>query len=140
MASESELRQALEQHLAALPGLPPVAWENIDFEQDGAAFLKANYLPAESIAVGVEQGGSDVLAGIFQITVCAPKGDGWAQAAALVDTIRLHFQRGSVLTAGATRVALHKVWSNSPILSTSGNTGAGDNYYRVPVSVRVRGL
>lgn len=140
MPAESELRQAIEERLAVLPGLPPVAWEGIDFDQDGDTYFKADYLPAESIAVGINVGGSDVLAGIFQITVCTPKGNGWGEASGWVDTLRGHFARGTVLTAGGTRVAIHKVWSNSPILSTSGNTGAGDNYFRIPVSIRVRGL
>ncbi len=130
--SETELRTALDTHLKNMSGRPPVDWENVGFDQDKQIYLSQILIPAEDITVGMGSAGSNVLAGIYQITINIPKGKGKAGHVAELERIKARFPRSTSITSGSTRVAIHKVWANSAIQD--------DNYYRVPVSVRYRGL
>ena len=132
MASELELIAGLNTRLNTLPDSPPVAWENVKYSPDGENYLEQRYLAAEGFTVGVSQGGADVLAGIYQITVNTKKSRGLAESATLVEAIRAHFARSSTLTQGDTRIVIHKVWSGAAL--------PDEVYYKVPVSVRVRGV
>lgn len=132
MATETELRTALDNHLDTMVGAPPIDWDNVGLGQDAQIFLSQNLLPAGDITVGVEQGGSDVLAGIYQIVINVPKGDGKARHVAELERIKARFARSSSIVSGSTRVVFHKVWANSALTD--------ENYYRVPVSVRYRAV
>ena len=132
MATETELRAALDGHLAVMPGAPAIDWDNVGLDQDQQTYLSQNLLPAEDVAVGVEVGGSDVLAGIYQIIINVPKGTGKAGHVAELERIKAHFVRSSSLTEGSTRVVLHKIWANGAVTD--------DTHYRVPVSIRYRGV
>ena len=130
MVTDAELRAALDGHLNSMLDKPPIDWDNVGLTQDGGLYLSQNLLPTETITVGIEVGGSDVLAGIYQITVNAPKGAGKAVYSAEIDRIKAHFVRSSTISAGSGRIAIHKVWSNNAIPDAT--------YYRVPVSIRYR--
>lgn len=132
MATETELRTALDEHLDNMPGRPPVDWDNVGLDQTPTIYLSQNLLPAEGDTVGRDVGGSDVLAGLYQIIISVPKGKGKAGHVAELERIKAHFVRSSSLIEGSTRVVLSKVWANSAI--------ADETHYRVPVSIRYRGL
>jgi len=130
--SETNLRGALDSHLQAMVGAPAIAWENVKFTQNNQVYLSQVLLPTENITVGVEATGSDVLAGIYQVTVNIPKGTG--KNAFLVETekVKAHFKRGTILNYDGTRIIIHKVWS-SPAQQDQ-------NFYRVPISIRYRSI
>ena len=130
--SETNLRSALDGHLAAMPGAPPIDWENVGFDQNDQVYLSQMILPAEDISVGMEQGGTDVLAGIYQVMISTPKNTGKNTYVAEIERIKSRFARSSVIEFSGTRVAIHKVFASSAIVD--------DNYFRVPVSIRYRGI
>ena len=132
MAQETELRTALDSHLDTMSGRPPVDWDNVGLDQSPDIYLSQNLLPAEGDTVGVEVGGSDVLAGLYQIVINVPKGSGKAGHVAELERIKAHFVRSSSLVEGSTRVVISKIWANSAI--------PDETHYRVPVSIRYRGI
>lgn len=132
MASETNLRSALDGHLAGMPGGTPIDWENVSFDQDNQVYLSQGIFPAEDIPVGMEQGGSDVLAGLYQIMINVPKNTGKNGHVSELEKIKARFPRSSVITCDGTRVVIHKVFSSNGI--------PDDNYFRVPVSIRYRAV
>lgn len=130
--SETNLRAALDKHLATMPGALPIAWENKGLDQANIMYLSQFLLPAETLSVGVAQGDSDVLAGIYQVTVNVPKGGGKADYLAETEKVKARFPRSSILNYGGTRIVIHKVWSNGALEDA--------NFYRVPISIRYRAI
>lgn len=132
MASESELRKALDSHLDSMPGRPPVAWENTPFDQTQELYYAQNLLPAEDVTVGRAQGDSDVLAGLYQITINVPKTSGKAGHVTELERIKSHFVRSASIVEGGTRVVISKIWANT--------AQEDDTHFRVPVSLRYRAM
>lgn len=132
MATETELRTALDEHLASLPDAPPIDWANTGLDQGGQLYYSQNLLPAEDITVGVEVGGSDVLAGIYQITINTPKGTGKAAHVVELEKIKAWFVRSGSIIEGSTRVVISKIWASPALLD--------ENFHRVPVSIRYRAV
>ena len=130
--SETNLRAALDSRLYNMVGAPPISWENRGLDQSNAVYLTQFLLPAETISSGVSIGSADVLAGLYQVTVNVPKGSG--KNAYLVETekVKAEFFKGLRIVQGDTAVIIHKVWSNSASMD--------ENYYRVPISIRYRGI
>lgn len=93
--------QALEVHLAAMPGLPPTAWPNTPFTATTALHLRVSMLPSDSWAPY----GSYALRrfkGIYQISVYAPAGAGTAALLAMVDQVCARFDRQTISRGGQT--------------------------------------
>ena len=130
--SESNLRAALDVNLNSIVDGLPIAWENRNYTQTDDAYLSQFLLPAETIAVGVERGGSDVLAGIYQVMVNIPEGLGKHEALIETQKVKDQFPRSSTLEYNGTRVVIQKVWSNSALID--------ENFYRVPISIRYRAM
>lgn len=130
--SETNLRAALDNHLNTMVDAPAISWENHGLDQNNEVYLTQFLLPAETITVGIEEGGSDVLAGIYQVTVNVPKGSG--KSAYLVETkkVKDRFPRSSKIDYSGTRIVIQKIWSNSAIEDA--------NFYRVPISIRYRAI
>ena len=110
----------------------PVAHENAAHDPDGAAFMEQTFTPSEGRLVGMSAGGSEVQAGVYQLLIKMPKGDGWGDAVDEVARIREHFTAEPILNEGTTRIIIERVW-RSPSLPD-------DVYYKIPVSVRVRAI
>lgn len=132
MASEFELRKALDSHLDSMPGRPPVAWQDVTFTQTKELYLSQNILPTEGVTVGRAVGDSDVLAGLYQITINVPKGNGKAGHVAELERIKSHFTRSGSIVEGGTRVVISKIWAST--------AREDDTHFRVPVSLRYRGM
>ena len=130
--SETNLRAAFDNHLNTMVDAPAIAWEGKDFAPSNSVYLAPFLLPAETIGLGMESGGADVLAGLYQITVNVPKNSDkntWINETAKIKT---RFVRGTILNVGGTRVIISKTWSNTAIIS--------DIYYSVPISIRYRAI
>lgn len=130
--SETNLRAALDNHLNTMTGAPPISWENKGLDQNGEVYLTQFLLPAETITVGQESGGSDVLAGIYQVTVNVPKGSGKAAYLTETEKVKARFLRGLKIDKNGTRIMIHKTWSNGALVD--------ENFYRVPISIRYRAI
>ena len=130
--SESNLRQALDGHLYTMADAPAIAWEGKNYTPSNSIYLQSFLLPAETISVGVEAGGSDVLAGLYQVTVNVPKNSDknvWLTETAKV---KARFARGTILNVGGTRIVISKTWSSTANIS--------ETYYGVPISIRYRAI
>jgi len=130
--SETNLRKALDIHLNNMSGAPAISWENKEFDQNNQIYLTQFLLPAETISPGISIGSSDVLAGLYQVTVNVPKGADKATYLAETEKVKARFFKGLRLIEGSTAIVIHKVWTNAALTD--------DNYYRVPISIRYRGL
>lgn len=130
--SETNLRAAFDGHLFTMTDAPAIAWEGKDFAPNNIIYLEPFLLPSETIAVGIEQGGSDILAGIYQVIVNVPKNSDKATWLAETEKVKARFARGTILNVGGTRVVLSKTWSSPAMIS--------DTYYSVPISIRYRAI
>ena len=130
--SETNLRVALDNHLLTMTDSPPVDWEGVFFDPINTIYLSQSLLPAETITVGQEAGGADVLAGVYQITVNIPKGTKRNDWLVELERVKARFVRNTILVESGTRVVITKVWSSS--LMTSGA------YSLVPISIRYRAV
>lgn len=130
MANDSELIAGLNRHLNDMAGRPPVDWQNSSYTQTGALYYSQRLIPAEPVEVGRAQGDDEMLAGIYQITINAPKGLGDTVTRAELARIKARFVARSTLVEGGTRIVISKVWANPPI--------SDESYQRTPVSIRYR--
>ena len=103
--SHREIHAALDGHLKAMEGLPPVAWENVAFRppMDGSAYLRTDFMPNSSDYGSLGDIGTVHEKGLYQVGVSAPSGEGSGGAEALADRIISHFTRK---TLGALRTTL----------------------------------
>lgn len=130
--SETNLRSALDNRLYTMVGAPPISWENGSLDQNNQTYLSQFLLPAETISPGISIGSSDVLAGLYQVMVNVPKGSGKAAYLEETEKVKARFFKGLRIVVGSTAVVIHKTWSNTALQD--------ENYYRVPISIRYRGL
>lgn len=121
----NDIQGALRSRLSTLPSLPPVAWENVDYEPESTTlYFRAVGLPSETIQACLGDEGKDEHLGIFQVDVFVPGGRGrttWP------DDIADHFKRGTVLTQNTVNVRITTVSVEAGIKE--------ENFYRVPVSI-----
>ena len=128
--SETNLRVALDNHLYTMASSPRIHWEGKLFKPSDAIYLSQSLMPAETITVGQEAGGSDVLAGIYQIIINIPKDTDRNIWLVEFERVKARFVRNTILIESGTRVVITKVWS-SPLMTD----GA---YSAVPISIRYR--
>ena len=130
--SETNLRAALDNHLYTMAGLPDVDWLGKGLDQAGQVYYSVDVLPAEDITVGIEFGGSNVLVGLYQITINVPKGSGKAVYMAEIEKLKARFARSQSIVYSDTTAVIHNSYSSSAM--------SDESYLRIPFSVRYRGL
>jgi hypothetical protein len=126
--SYADARNALERHLAEMPGNLPTAFENVRFTpEDGVAYQRCGML-WDSPIDGTMGRKLKKIGGIMQVTLMFPEGrgtdDASAQAAKIVDL----FKPPMVIQEGGLRVCVvdpTKVANGFP----------SDGRWAVPVSV-----
>ena len=128
--SETNLRAALDNHLYTMPGLPDVDWLGNGLSQTGQVYYSVDVLPAEDIRIGISATGTNMLAGIYQITISVPKGTGKSAYMVEIEKLRDRFKRSQTLTYGGTVVSIQACNSAAAITDES--------YLRIPISVRYR--
>lgn len=129
--SQLFIRQACEQHLAALPGgALATAYANAPFAPvNGTPYQRVALLPAEpdNAMLGTA---SFFELGTLQITLCYPLGQGAKAAEDMAQRLRLHFKRGTTLLhASGLQVLVTHTPAVAPALLEP-------DRYCVPVSVR----
>jgi hypothetical protein len=129
MSVFSEIQRALNDRLDWLTGDLPVAWEGTCYTPEpGQAFLKPHFLPATPFQATLGENGLNRHAGVFQVSVVYPLGEGWGEPLTTAETVVELFKRGTRLASpGGLDVVL---------------TGAGigpaiveEEWYTLPVSV-----
>lgn len=83
----------------------PVAWENVDFDPPASIYIRANILPAQTQSLDL-LGKHRGYRGIFQVTLCMPRGVGPGASDALVADLDETFPRAAVFTAGGVRTQI----------------------------------
>ena len=120
----NDVQAALDTKLATVSGTP-VAFPNIPYTpQATTTYLRASFLPAETVQAALGASGKDETNGICQIDVVTPRGSGRPQ---LIDTVADLFKRGTVLTYNSIKVRVRSVSMAPAILD--------DEWYFVPISV-----
>ncbi len=121
----NDIQAALDNRLNTFSGGYDVAWPNIRYEPSGTAtFLSPNFIPEETLQVGLGANGKDETNGIYQIDVVYPAGQG---RSSVPDSVADHFKRGTVMTYNSINVRVRSVSVAQAITE-----GA---YHFVPVSV-----
>jgi hypothetical protein len=96
---------ALDGHLATMAGLPPVAWDNIEYEPVlGTAYLRPTDIRGTTNPVTISTAGKDWTIGIYQIDVFTPAAAGKAAGIELADLLADHFAPVLILTSGGVEV------------------------------------
>ena len=92
--SQDRIRTALETVLstwaAAQSPAIPVAWENVEFTQPEGRYLRAFLLPAQTISADIGRANRRY-AGVFQVSVVMPLGDGPVPAEVIVASLAALF-------------------------------------------------
>jgi len=121
----NDIQAAFDNRLNTLPGGYDIAWPNIPFEpQAGATYLRPQFLPADTVQVGLGTDGLDDTTGIYQVDVVYPAETGRSQ---IPDQVADHFKRGTVLSYNGTNVRIRSVSIASAL-----RDGA---FFFVPVSI-----
>jgi len=127
--SYAAVQDLLTDHLATVPGLPPLQEENTRNQvKSTTAFSRVTLLPASAVQLTVGQHGRDRVEGLLQVDLFHPIDTGIAAPNALADAVVAHFPRGTTLTDGATTVHVGTVSR-----LTGGRIEA---FYQTPVQVR----
>jgi len=121
----NDIQAALDNRLNTLTGGYDIAWPNIKYEPAGnATFLTPNFIPEETLQVGLGTNGKDETNGIYQIDVVYPAGQG---RSSVPDSVADHFKRGTVMSYNDVSVRVRSVSIAQAITE-----GA---YHFVPISV-----
>jgi hypothetical protein len=120
----NDIQAALDTQLSTVTGIP-VAYPNVPYKPSaGTAYLRASFLPAETVQASMGATGKDETNGIYQIDVVAPRGSGRVQQ---IDTVADLFKRGTVLTYNSVKLRVRSVSIAPAILD--------GEWYFVPISV-----
>lgn len=125
--STKAIRKALETHLAAMPTVPAIAWENTNVSLSGA-FLLPTLLFSEPDDAGYRDA-PFIQRGIYTIACEYPTNTGPNAAQAMAEKLRDWFGRGNSFTADSVTV---KIDSTPEI----GGGGIEDGRYVIRVFVR----
>lgn len=117
---------ALNAHLATMPGLPAVAWPNVNTP---AAKPYLEVAVFRNIPLRLTFGGYHRRPGIYQVTVVALEGKGTGPAGEIAEAIRDHFPADLKLSTDAGRTV--RITQEPQIAGGLQDQGQ----YRIPVSV-----
>jgi len=121
----NDIQAALDNRLNSFAGGYDIAWPNVPYEPDGAStFLTPNFIPEDTLQVGLGTNGKDETNGIYQVDVVYPAGSG---RSTVPDSLSDHFKRGTVMSYNGVNVRVRSVSIAQAITE-----GA---YHFVPVSV-----
>lgn len=125
------IEAALEERLLTLTDPPPIAWEDVGFEPTtGRGYLRVHHLHNAPRDLYLD-GGSAELAGILQVAVVWPAGQGKVEAKQMAEQVSALFAPVQSLDAGSRRIEL----TQTPAIA-GGMPDEG--WYTVPVSISWR--
>lgn len=126
--SQVLIAKAFEDRLALMSPALSTASDNVDFTPIvGTPYQDVALLPASPD--NSTQGPSHYKeVGLFQVTLCYPKGSGAGAARARAELIKTHFKRGTTMLESGLRIVVMQTPTISPAFID------GDRY-KVPVSI-----
>ena len=120
----NDIQAALDTQLATITGTP-IAFPNVPYTpQAGTTYLRAAFLPADTLQASLGGSGKDETNGIYQVDVVTPRGSGRPSE---VDTVADAFKRGTVLTYNSQSLRVRSVSMGPAILD--------EEWYFIPVSI-----
>lgn len=129
--TQARIRQSFETALntwaSAQSPVMEIAWENVTFEPPRGRYVRAFLLPAETTSFDVLRA-TRSYKGLFQITLCMPRGVGMGAAEALIASLDAAMPPGTPLTAGGL-----SVWITEPI--SAGPAIADADQVQIPLSL-----
>ena len=120
-----DINAALDSRLNSMPGLPPVAWPNVEFcPTPGTMWVRPTILPGGTSGATTM---TDEHIGIYRVDVFSPAGTGKGSAIVMADSIADFFKPMTELTFNGRAVRCLKVGI--------GNAVQDDEWYHVPVDI-----
>jgi len=120
----NDIQAALDTKLSTITSAP-IAYPNVPYKpQAGTTYIRASFLPTETLQASMGATGKDETNGIYQIDVVVPRGSG---RPSLLDTVADVFKRGTVLTYNGVKLRIRSVSIGSAITD--------EEWYFVPISV-----
>jgi hypothetical protein len=129
-APETKIRAAFVTRLLTFPSLPSVAWENMSFTPGAVPYLAPFLLPGEPVQAELGTAGQNRHAGIYQISIYAPAGNGVSTINTLRDNLVDFFKRGTLMTYSDITVQIQKAFPG-PMLQETG-------WIHIPITIRYR--
>jgi len=121
-----QVSSQLDQHLASMPNLPPVAWPNVSFTPESdVLYLSVMNMPADGVMYTL--GRRENTPGVYRINVNAPVNGGPAEAENMAETIAAYFRSNSEIGDGLTIEEINY----SPGF-------VNEAYYTIPLSINWR--
>jgi hypothetical protein len=103
----NDIQAALDNRLNTISGGYDISWPNVPYEPDGTStFLSPNFIPNETLQVGLGSNGKDETNGLYQIDVVYPAGSG---RTTVTDSVADHFKRGTVLSYNGVNIRVRSV-------------------------------
>lgn len=133
--TQSNIRAALEQHLAALSPAMPTAYQNAEFAPvANTAYQEAFVLPVRPRTIGLRQKRA-LHTGIFQVNLCYPAASGAGDAEARAGLLVQHFRpEDTTLEFGGTKVTF------SGFGEIAGPVPGRPGLFILPVSFRYKSI
>lgn len=123
-----DVSSRLDQHLASMTGLPPVAWPNVQFNPPvDTLYISVANVPADSTMFSMSR--SENVPGIYRINIYAPVNKGPAEAENMAGKLEDHFKATRDLGNG---LMIENISFSTAI--------SGDAYYMLPMSINWRVL
>jgi hypothetical protein len=108
MTIVSDIRAALETHLATTPALPRIAYPNVPFEQNAlAAHIEVDFSPTSRTPANRGPNPQYRHQGLFVLTVCVPEDQGSGQAYDIADVLLGRFAGSSDVLGFALPVSIN---------------------------------
>lgn len=127
MSRIGDVQQAFETWLSMMPGLPDVAWPNVEHTPtEGSTYLRPSLLPASSSTFDLLD--KQLNPGIFQVDIYTPAGAGSAESLELADAIYDHFARQD-LSTGTVCLRVNQIEVNQAIRIDSWHVLSVSIYY-----------
>lgn len=109
-----------------------VAYPNVPFPEpvakNGMTWLRATFLPAPKMALGIDTGSSNEISGILQVDVLMAPGLGEPPAARIAQQVANWFARGTDLVHGTQRVRVNRTPYRGRLMKA-------DPWMMIPVSI-----
>lgn len=133
---EVAIEKSLIDRLSALVLSPvlPVQLPEVAFTPPtpapGAAWLKADFLPAPTTTIGIDVGSNNQHMGLLQVTVFWPRGEGEYKPARVAASVIAWFKKGSIYTQDGFRTLIWRAPYRLPL-----RNDASGRWVMIPVSI-----
>lgn len=128
MAITDDIRAALDTELAGLPGLPTIAFENVDFDPTpGTPYLTTSFSLTSRRPATRGRDPQKRYQGLYQVTVAVPRFEGIGQALEYADTIMAAFDAATDVTHDGLTIGIE--------YSELGAQATLDPFYLLPVRI-----